>query len=158
MKDGRHPTGRASRASHQAAARLDHTATIPDASGTMTYTVEPIDHWKAGDRAYCIRGVKKGGRYILETGRIYAVAEVRRIRGMMSDGLRLADASAGDEWGFWSHHFACIRRGELPIEQLAKRCRRGWLEAYEECRDGRNAIAMETRRAIDAKGGVVAKP
>lgn len=109
----------------------------------MTYTVEPTDHWRTGDRAYCVRGLKKDGRYIVETGRIYSVSEVKRLQGMMSDGLKLAGVETGDVWGFWSNRFACIRGRELAFRQITNRCRFGWLDAYAECRDARSAIAIE---------------
>jgi len=108
----------------------------------MTYTVEPADHWRAGDRAYCIRGLKHGGRYIVETGRIYSVEDVLRMPGMMNDGLKLAGIDTGEVFGFWSNRFACIRG--RPAEQIAARCRASWHEAYAECRDARAEITRLT--------------
>lgn len=103
----------------------------------MTYTIEPIDHWKAGDRAYCLRGLRLNGRHVVEAGRIYAVTEVKQTKGMMSDGLRLCGIDTGEAWGFSSNRFVCIRGRALPLKQIAERTRRGWLEAYETCRDAR---------------------
>lgn len=110
----------------------------------MTYTIEPTDHWRAGDRAYCVRGLKKDGRHIVEAGRIYRVTEAQQYPGMMNDGLRLAEV--GDVWGFWSSRFVCIRGRELPMQQIAKRTRRSWLEAYCECRDARNTDGSKPAR------------
>lgn len=94
----------------------------------MVYVIEPTDHWKAGDRAYCTRGLKRDGRWIVETGRMYRVAEARQYDGMMPDGLKLEGVDVGD--GFWSSRFVCIRGRELPARQIKRRTRHAWMDAY----------------------------
>ena len=106
----------------------------------MTYAIEPTDRWKPGDRAYCLRGLKLDGKHIVEAGRMYRVAEVERVRGMMPDGLRLEGIVTTPAVGFWSSRFACIRGGELPIRQLERRTSRSWSDAYAACRDARTAL------------------
>lgn len=104
----------------------------------MIFTIEPTNHWRAGDRAYCIRGLKKDGRHIVEEGRVYAVVETRQRAGMMNDGLKLAGIDTGDAWGLQSGRFVCLRGKSLPLKQIQQRTRRGWLDAYRECRDARS--------------------
>lgn len=115
----------------------------------MTYAISPTDHWKTGDRAYCLRGLKKEGRHIVEKGRMYHVAEATQIKGMMADGLKLVGVDTGDVWGFWSSRFVCIRGRELPIRQIEQRTSRSWSDAYRAGREARNAAAqgIETQRA-----------
>jgi hypothetical protein len=122
------------------------------------FTIEPADHWRAGDRAYCIRGAKKLGRYVVETGRVYSVSEVKLIPGCMSDGLRLAEVDMIETWGFWSNRFVCIRGRDLPIRQITERTSRSWLDAYWATAKARAAQGMETRRADTPKSESVAKP
>lgn len=105
----------------------------------MLFTVEPTDHWQVGDRAYCVRGLKLDDRYIVEAGRVYSVCAVKKRKGMMNDGLKLAGIDTGDVWGFSSSRFVCIRGRALPIKQINDRTRRGWLDAYVACRDARSA-------------------
>ena len=116
----------------------------------MTYTVEPTEHWRAGDRAYCVRGLKYAGRHLVETGRIYLVEEVLQMNGMMNDGLKLAGINTGEVFGFWSSRFACIR-GQAS-KQLDQRIRYSWSEAYTECRDARNAQGIAERATLDPTG------
>ena len=106
----------------------------------MVYTIEPTDHWRAGDKAYCVRGLRKEGRQIVEAGRIYTVKEARSYPGMMNDGLRLEGVDAGDAFGFCSNRFVCLR-GDAPYaKQLAERMSHSWLEAYRACADARNRL------------------
>lgn len=104
----------------------------------MTYTVEPTDHWKAGDRAYCIRGLKKDGRHLVELGRIYEVEAAKQWQGMMNDGLDLVGVDTGGPM-FCSNRFICLRGSELTLRQIAARTRHGWLDAYRATGDARNA-------------------
>lgn len=94
------------------------------------YTVEPADHWKAGDRAYCLRGMRHKGRWVVEKGRVYTVAEAKLLRGCMMDALKLEGVDTGDTDGFSSTRFVCLRGDGLPIKQIAERTRGGWHEAY----------------------------
>lgn len=96
----------------------------------MVFVIEPTDHWKAGDRAYCTRGLKRDGRWIVETGRMYRVAEARQFESMMPDALKLDGVDTADIQGFWSSRFVCIRGRELPAHQIKKRTRQAWMDAY----------------------------
>ncbi len=123
----------------------------------MTYTIEPTNHWIAGDRAYCVRGLKLGGKFIVETGRVYSVSQAKQVRGMMPDALRLAGVDTGEAEGFWSSRFVCLRGKGLAARQIAARTRHGWSEAYSECRDARSdAQAMSAGTAKTE--GLGAKP
>lgn len=104
----------------------------------MTYTIEPTDHWRPGDRAFCVRGLKRDGRHVVETGRVYRVAEAKSYPGMMSDGLKLEGVDTGEIWGFWSNRFVCIRGAGPAGHQIAERTRRRWYEAYRACGDARD--------------------
>lgn len=106
----------------------------------MTYTIEPVDHWKAGDRAYCVRGLKENGRHIVEAGRVYTVSEARQLPSMMSDGIRLVGVDTGKTWGFWSSRFVCLRGRPPFAKQIEQRTRRGWYDAYRECAAARDLL------------------
>ncbi|MCW1431419.1 hypothetical protein [Novosphingobium sp. JCM 18896] len=105
----------------------------------MIFSVEPFDHWRPGDRAYCLHGLHKDDQQIVEAGKIYAVVEAQQFPGMMNDGLKLA----GIEPRFWSGRFVCLRGRPPYAKQLAERTRRGWYEAYRLCSDARNATARK---------------
>jgi hypothetical protein len=99
------------------------------------YTIEPTDHWRPGDRAYCVRSAKRDGAHLVEAGRVYLVEEAVQLPGMMSDGLKLAGIASR----IWSSRFVCLR-GQPPYgKQMAERTRHGWYEAYSACRDAREA-------------------
>jgi hypothetical protein len=108
------------------------------------YSIEPTDHWRAGDRAYCLTPIRDGRAFVTERGRIYRVVEARQYRGIMNDGIRLAGVDARGKWGFSSHRFVCLRGPELPIRQLAKRTRHGWYDAYMACSKARNSANADT--------------
>lgn len=113
----------------------------------MTFTIDPTDHWMPGDRAYCIRGLKKDGRHIVEAGRVYVVVDARQFPGMMNDGLKLEGVDTGDIPGFWSNRFVCLRGRPPFTEELAQRTRRSWYEAYRACADARGAMVLQGQSA-----------
>lgn len=119
------------------------------------FTIEPTDHWRVGDRAYCLRTLKRGGQHVVERGRIYTVTAVLQMRGMMSDGLHLDGVDRGKSDGFWSNRFVCLRGRQLPHRQIAERTSHSWYEAYRATADARAAQAIEARRVETPKSGSI---
>lgn len=94
------------------------------------FSIEPIDGWHPGDKAYCLQEARGQTRILLEKGKVYVVEDVRHIKGMMSCGLKIANVDADGEWGFWSTRFVEINNGR-PIQRLNEQTSRKWGDAYK---------------------------
>ena len=95
------------------------------------FAVEPEGGWKVGDKAYCLNSTGVEPRTLVERGRVYDVVEVKRIRGMGHNGLKLRGVDTGEVWGFWSNRFVCLRGRTRHLQELQDRSRPDWYGAYK---------------------------
>lgn len=94
------------------------------------FSIEPIDGWHPGDKAYCLEEARGQTRILLEKGKVYLVEDVQHIKGMMSCGLKIDGVDADGEWGFWSTRFVKINNGR-PMQRLHEQTSRKWVDAYK---------------------------
>lgn len=124
--------------------KLDHSATIPDAKGTIANTV---------CKPFAVKGRVVTGRMIANAIDMLANFPAEFIAMDLVPAI-FPDSDAS----FWDKQEA--------LNRLFQRWRKLGLATFGKGRwrlakgawGTMQAIAMETRRAIDANGGVVAKP
>jgi hypothetical protein len=94
------------------------------------YPVEPPRGWRAGDRAYCVKGTRRTVP-TLEVGKVYTVAQVIPLEGMTGDGLAIAGIAMPDDVrGFYSNRFVRLPIGPRSLTRLDASIRRTWYDAY----------------------------
>jgi len=97
---------------------------------SLVFTIEPRGGWKAGDRAYCVRGSRRTSP-TLEAGKVYVVAEVLPLENMVGDGLVIEGVQLPDgHRGTYSSRFVRLPSDGTAGAAVERMVKRSWCEAY----------------------------